>query len=110
MENEVKENWYNELRALIAYRLARLYQFSNPVLALPIFGELWMNLLYKLSDFISPFQTAEGCINPIMVEVIRERMGIGKEEFNRKIKEAREDEERESLGIPTKYSSKNDRR
>lgn len=102
MENDVKENWYNGLRCQIAYWIAKLYQTCNPILAVPVIGELWMDLLFHLSDFISPFQTAEGCINPIMVEVIRERMGISSEDFNQKIKEAREDEERKSLGLPTK--------
>jgi len=101
--NEIKENWYNNLRALIAYWIARLYQASSPALALPVLGELWMDLLYYLSNFVSPFPTAEGCINPVMVEVIRERLGISKEEFTRKIEEGREDEERESLGLPAKH-------
>lgn len=106
MENEVKENWYNSFRALIAYRIAKFYQVCNPVLAVPVIGELWMDLLYNLSDFISPFQTADGCINPVMVEVIGERMGISKEEFNQKLEEVKEDNERESLGLPPKHSAK----
>ena len=106
MGNEIKENWCNNLRALIAYWIAKFYQISNPVLSIPILGELWMDLLYHLCDFISPFETAEDCINPIMVVVIRERMGISEEEFNLKIEEIRNNDERESLGLPAKHSTK----
>ena len=85
MEKDIKENWYNGLRCFISYWIAKFYQICNPILVIPIIGELWMDFLFHLSDFISPFQTAEGCINPIMVEVIIERMGISKDEFSKPI-------------------------
>lgn len=103
MDNEVKETWFNELRCRLSYWVAKAYQNSWRVLDIP-FGELWMNFLWHLSDWLSPFPTAEGYLNPIMVEVIRERMGISQEEFNAKIEEVSSEEERKQLGLPPKHS------
>ena len=102
MEDEVKSTWYNEARCWGAYQVAKLYQNSHPVLAIPLMGNLVMDFLWHLSDWISPFPTAEGCLNPVMLEVLRERMGISQEEFNKKIEEIKKDREREELGLPHK--------
>ena len=100
--DEVKDTWYNNKRYWMAHQVARLYQNSHPILVVPFIGDLVMDFLWHLSDWVSPFPTIEGCLNPVMVEVIRERMGIPQEELNEKIEEIREDDEREELGLPLK--------
>jgi hypothetical protein len=105
MNEDVKDTWYNDLRCWLSYQVAKLYQNSWPVLHIP-FGGFWMDLLWHLSNCLSPFPTEEGCLNPVMVEVIRERMGISQEEFNQKIEEIHSDNERKSLGLPPRYSNK----
>ena len=100
MNSDIKDNWFNELRCELACHVAKLYQKSSPVLSVPVIGEPIMNLLWNLSDFISPFPTIEGCINPIMMEVIRERMGVPSEEFYQNLEEIRKNSEREELGLP----------
>ena len=101
MNDEVKDTWYNGLRCRLSYWAAKAYQNSSLVLDIPL-GWLWMDFLYNLSDWLSPFPTAQDCLNPIMVEVIRERMGISHEEFEAKIEEVRGQEERKQLGLPEK--------
>jgi len=98
--SDIKDTWFNELKCYLAYHMAKLYQKSWPILSVPVIGEPIMTLLWKISDFISPFPTMEGCLNPIMLEVIRERMGIPDEEFNQKLEEIRKNSEREELGLP----------
>ena len=107
MDNKVKEIWFNRLRVRLSYWVAKAYQNSWLVLVLPS-GVFWVDFLWHLSNWLSPFPTEEGCLNPVMVEMIRERMGISHEEFNAKIKEIRTEEERKSLGLPPKikYSTK----
>lgn len=100
MNNDIKDTWLSKVRCELAYRVAKLYQKSWPLLSVPIIGEPIMTLLWKLSDFISPFPAMEGCINPVMIEAIRERMGISSEEFNQKIMEIKKNSEREELGLP----------
>lgn len=99
---EVKVTWYNELRYRLSRQIAKLYQISSPVLWVPIIGNIVMDFLWHFSDWVSPFETPEGCLNPVMLEVIRERMGISQEEFNSKLQEIREEDERKELGLPPK--------
>lgn len=102
MEDEVKDIWYNDLRCWVAYQIAKLYQNCDPILRVPILGDFIMDCLWHLSGWVSPFETQEGCLNPVMLEVMRERMEIPQEEFNEKLNEIKREREREELELPSK--------
>ena len=96
----------SNLRILLSFIAAEVYQRSWRVMYLPVISTLWMDLWWWLCRTLYPEEVAEGCMAPTMVEVIRRRMGVSEEEFWGEIEKVKQDSEREEVGLPPTRESR----
>jgi len=100
MSEELKDTWFNEIRLRLALWVARLYQVTGA----NGFPEFILDLLYWVQRKLDPTSSEDPeLMNWVLLESIRERIGVSEEKWNSDLDKIHRESEREAAGLPVDW-------